>query len=133
MPALLLARVSRTMPFNDKGEFIRPEPSGPGPRRRPEPSGPGRRPRPSVISPPPLRPAGRARITTSADARPPQPVSAPTPADSSSPWEAIGALIGLVLLLAALAGVGWVLLLFHKWILIALVLWALHGVSNWLR
>ncbi len=116
------------MPFNDKGEFIRPEPSGSGPS-------PARRSRPRRVVPsqPPLRPPGRARITTSADARPPQPVSAPTPTDSTSAWETIGALIGLVLLLAALAGVGWVLLVFHKWILIALVLWVLHGVSHWLR
>ncbi|MCP9793573.1 hypothetical protein KBZ20_14295 [Vulcanococcus limneticus Candia 3F8] len=112
------------MPFNDKGEFIRPEPSGPSPGRR-------SRRRRVVPSQPPMRPPGRPRITTGPDARPPPRAAAP--ADSTSPWEAIAALIGLVLLLAALAGVGWVLLLFHKWILIALVLWALHGVSNWLR
>jgi len=109
------------MPFNDKGEFIRAIPEPPRARS-------STRNRPiSLRIPPPNAP----RITTSAD-RPPQ-QQAPQPVhqsgSSGSDWTVVGVILLTLIGLAVLAGVVYLLIVYHRWVLMILSLWLI----NWVR
>lgn len=111
------------MPFNEKGEFIRPE------------SSPARQPRAhrTGSSQPQVAMAGRARITSSDDRPAPRRRPHEHSQASIDGWEVVGALLFGLLAIAALIGAVWLVLTFHRWILIGLGLWAVTCLRRLFR
>lgn len=106
------------MPFNDKGEFIRSE-SRPAQRSTRSRSGSGQL---HVVPP------GRARVTSSANRPQAQRPSGNT--SGSHPWKVVGAILVILLALAALAGVIWLVVTFREWILFGLALWLISAIRS---
>lgn len=108
------------MPFNEKGEFIRAEPN---PNRWTTST-----PRANQLR---IPPPGRPRITSSQDRpRTQQPAQPrPQPRASGRGWSVLGGILLTLLAVAASVGLIWLLVTFHPWILMGLVLL----VSGWLR
>ncbi len=106
------------MPFNDKGEFIRSE-SRPAQRSTPSRASSGHH---HVIPP------GRARVTSSADR--PQQQRSPGHASGPAPWELVGAILAIVIGLAALAGAIWLVVAFYQWFLSGLLLWLITSIRK---
>jgi len=109
------------MPFNEKGEFIR---AGSSPR---QPSKPATRPSQLRIPAP-----DRPRITSSEDRPGQQPTPAPPHQSRTSirGWRVLGLSLLTLLGIAAAIGLIWVLVVFHRWILIGLALWLIASIRN---
>ena len=112
------------MPFNEKGEFIR---MGSNPQ---QPSTPTTRPSQLRIPAP-----GRPRITSSEDRPGQQPTPAPScqPRTSAGGWRVLGLSLLTLLGITAAVALIWVLVVFHRWILIGLVLWLISSVRRLFR
>ncbi len=95
------------MPFNDKGEFIRP-------------------------SAEPVQPS-RVRITSSDDRLSPREQHRQRSSSSTDGWEILGGALLILPAIAALAALIWVVVVFQRWILIGLGLWAVSSIRRWLR
>ena len=94
------------MPFNEKGEFIRPPAE-------------------------PVQPS-RVRITSSDD-RPAPRQQQQRSASSTDGWEILAGVLLIIAAIAALAGMIWVVVVFQRWILMGLGLWAVSSLRRWLR
>lgn len=110
------------MPFNDKGEFIRSIPESARGR-----SGDSNRPITLHIPP-----AGPPRLTGSNDRlrqqQAPQPVR--QSGSTENAWMIIGGLLLTLIGLALLAGVVWLVIVYHRWVLVGLALWLIHWVRK---
>ena len=116
------------MPFNEKGEFIRANPvPSPTTNAKARASASARR---TISSRPVVRSSGRARITNGA-ATPPR--RAVRRAQPSTFWEDLRTIVLALLALALLAGMVWVVVMFHKWIMIGLTLLAISSLQKWLK
>lgn len=95
------------MPFNEKGEFIRPPAE-------------------------PVQPS-RVRITSSDDRPAPGRPQRQRSASSTDGWEILAGVLLIVAAITALAGLIWVVVVFQRWILIGLGLWAVSSIRRWFR